>query len=473
MVRAYAAAMATTAVLWSLPSHSESALFILTTDFETGSTAFLASQTATAETELLTVHSDAIARYHKGLIYVVNRLGQDNVLVLAESELDRPLKQFSVGNGTNPHDIAIVSPEKAYVSLYADTRLLVVNPQEGTILEEIDLSGFADDDGTPEMSQMAIVGNRLYVACQRLNRDGFFEPVAPSYLAVVDIDSDTLVDMDPNRDGIQGWQLTATNPANVSALGGKLYVALTGGFGDLEGGIEVLDPQNGTSYGLVVSETDIGGDLTWLSVASPAKGFAVFSDENFENHIRPVDLGSGQVAPALAGHSGGFIPATAVDGDRLIVPDRGSFERPQDVGLLFYDVETHVLTAGPIAVGLPPAWVVPLADDPLPTAVEGSGSSSVPGRSVLDVIYPNPFNSSTIIAFSVGTHQRETVLSVYDILGQRLRHLLPSGAQPLAGRHLVRWDGRDDGGRRLSSGTYIVELRDIASSVRRKVTLLK
>ena len=105
------------------PLQAQRGLFVTTTDFATGSTAFLAPGAAEAEVNLLGIHSDASGHYHDGRVYVVNRLGQDNILVLDAADLRSPVTQFSVGNGANPHDIEIVAPDKAYVTLYATATL--------------------------------------------------------------------------------------------------------------------------------------------------------------------------------------------------------------------------------------------------------------------------------------------------------------------------------------------------------------
>ena len=90
----------------------QSPLFVTTTNFETGSTAFLEAGAEEAEVNLLTIHGDAVARFQRGKIYVINRLGQDNILVLDPGDLRRPELQFSVGNGSNPYDIEVVSESK-------------------------------------------------------------------------------------------------------------------------------------------------------------------------------------------------------------------------------------------------------------------------------------------------------------------------------------------------------------------------
>ena len=185
------------------PLQAQRGLFVTTTDFATGSTAFLAPGATEAEVNLLGIHADATGHYHDGRVYVVNRLGQDNILVLDAADLRSPLTQFSVGNGANPHDIEIVAPDKAYVTRY-----------DGTALGEIDLSAFADGDGLPEMAQMALVGERLYVACLLLDRNNGWIPATRGLLAVIDTATDQVIDIDPLAAGVQAWPLASGNPVS-------------------------------------------------------------------------------------------------------------------------------------------------------------------------------------------------------------------------------------------------------------------
>ena len=131
---------------------AQSDLLVVTSDFQTGSISFIAADIdIPVEKNLLTIHGDAIARYRDGKVYIVSRLGQDNILILARSDLSQPVIQFSVGNGSNPQDIAFAADDKAYVSRLNSTGLLIVDPTLGTTVGEIDLSSFADGDGLPDL----------------------------------------------------------------------------------------------------------------------------------------------------------------------------------------------------------------------------------------------------------------------------------------------------------------------------------
>jgi len=316
------------------------------------------------------------------------------------------------------------------------------------------------------------VGSRLYVALQRLDRDNGFAPVAPGYIAIIDMETDALVDVNPVEEGIQAWALAATNPASLIALGSTLYVSETSAFRDAAGGIEILDTTDLSSRGLVVTETELGGDVTWVCPVSAARGFAVVVDASFNNVLVPINLEDGTVGTPLEGHSGAFTASLTVDGSRLLVPDRGAFDAPDSAGLLVFDVDSGELLAGPIDVGLPPGTIVVLKDAPITAVLESLGSE--PNVASLDPVYPNPFNGGTTIPFVIGDHLNgEARLTVYDALGRRVRMLRRSVA---AGSHMATWDGRDDMGRLVGSGPYVVELRlpgGRSERLTRKITLVK
>lgn len=106
----------------------------------------------------------------------------------------------------------------------------------------------------------------------------------------------------------------------------------------------------------------------------------------------------------------------------------------------------------------------------LPTGVP-DGDSQVPAATLLDRVYPNPFNPGTHVRFALA-HAGPVRLNVYDIRGQLVRQLLEGVPMP-AGTHEVFWDGRDAGGRGVASGVYVVKLDADQSSFARKVTLMK
>jgi hypothetical protein len=78
--------------------------------------------------------------------------------------------------------------------------------------------------------------------------------------------------------------------------------------------------------------------------------------------------------------------------------------------------------------------------DPVASAVPALGAAS-----------PNPFRASTTIPFQLGG-RANVRLEICDVTGRLVRRLDASGLQRLA------WDGRDDAGSALPSGTYFMRL---------------
>jgi len=445
-------------------------VFVATTsaDYGTGSIALLRDGAAAAETNVLTIHSDAVARYFGGYVYVVNRAGQDNILLLDPAAPRSPRGQYSVGNGTNPQDILVLGPDKAYVTLHERDYILVVEPRTGTELGRIDLSLFADADGLPEAATMARVGNRVFVGIQRLDRTAYWEPAGDSYLAVIDAETDALIDADPTAAGVQGVRLAATNPGALQAVGSLVIVQAVGSYMALDGGIEVVDASTLASRGLLVTEEQLGGQCDGLAMASPTRGYTTAATWP-DHRVVPFDLSARTVGAALQRHSGGYTPSLAVDGDRLLVADRGTAANPNAAGLLVYDAATGAYLAGPISTGLPPNHITVLREAPSYTAVTDA-AAAVPRDCRLETAYPNPFNAGTCIPYTV-TSTAWVSLTVRDALGQRVRTLVQG--QTTAGRHLAIWDGRTDAGQRAASGVYLVELHSAGFAQAATVVLAK
>jgi hypothetical protein len=84
--------------------------------------------------------------------------------------------------------------------------------------------------------------------------------------------------------------------------------------------------------------------------------------------------------------------------------------------------------------------------------------------------YPNPFNPETQIVYGLPEAGRVR-LTVYNALGQAVRTLVDEARGP--GRHAVRWDGRDEAGRAVSSGVYLYRIQAGGFEAVRRMVLLK
>lgn len=84
--------------------------------------------------------------------------------------------------------------------------------------------------------------------------------------------------------------------------------------------------------------------------------------------------------------------------------------------------------------------------------------------------YPNPFNPTTIISFNLSSPQFVTV-KVFNIMGQEVRVVFAGHGS--AGENTVVWDGKNDRGKPVSAGVYLVQMQTSERQRTIKTTVLK
>ena len=107
-------------------------------------------------------------------------------------------------------------------------------------------------------------------------------------------------------------------------------------------------------------------------------------------------------------------------------------------------------TGAVIPCGLAPAWIA-LPRLPALTAVPGSGTGVAAVR--LSSPVPNPANPGCTVALQGPADARVTV-TLHDLRGRRVRTAL--ARLDGEGRGSFRFDGRDDAGRAVAAGRYLV-----------------
>ena len=70
--------------------------------------------------------------------------------------------------------------------------------------------------------------------------------------------------------------------------------------------------------------------------------------------------------------------------------------------------------------------------------------------------YPNPFNPSTTINFSI-KNDSNVELSIYNLKGQKIKTLAHNDFTK--GPHSIVWNGDDESGKSVSSGIYYYKLK--------------
>ena len=98
-------------------------------------------------------------------------------------------------------------------------------------------------------------------------------------------------------------------------------------------------------------------------------------------------------------------------------------------------------------------------------------TTATPTAFALGANYPNPFNPATTIPVSVAADAGDVDLTIYNVLGQPVRHVW---AGPLAaGEHRLSWDGRDAQGQPVAAGVYLYQLQVGDQALIRKMVKLE
>jgi hypothetical protein len=446
---------------------AETHAYVLTSDFVNGGLSAVDLTSRAVQRDVATVYSDARVRWFAGRLYVVNRFGQDNIQVIDPSANYATVKQFSVGNGSNPQDIAFVSPAKAYVTRLASPRLLIVNPSTGDSLGAISLAAFADADGVPEMDRMIRVGPRLFVALERLSNS---QPTDTSLVVAIDTRTDALLDADPATPGVQAIVLPGANPTTTfeyDPASGRLLIGCTGRYQVNDGGIAWIDPGTLASGGYAITEAALGGDVLDVVWGSATRSFAIVSDTGFNTALVAWNPTTGLRLSTLLS-PGGFSLADAALDDRgeLYVCDT-DFTSPA-LGLYVLSASTGATLAGPLDLGLPPVEVAfDQVANAIPTAVPTARPAAAAALS-LAAPWPQPT--------AHGAHARLALarpgfanVDVLDLAGRRVRALVAASLP--AGSHDVVWDARDDAGRRVAPGVYLLSARVEGSDVSQRIVV--
>lgn len=271
---------------------------ITTSDFSTGGYALanLGEMPTLSAAGGMAPDQDHVPVQSECVVYNLLR-GNDIVAVLDNANLPAiarrvPLRAQLADGGTgpyqvNPYDALTVSPTKAYVVQFGLPQVAVFNPSvDGAMAlgARIDLTPLrhpsdTDVSGSPEPVRIARIGGRAFVALQNLSS---FAPVANGTLAVIDVATDALVDVDSATAGTQGISLSAMNPValSVTPTGSRLVVASAGVLAFtapqvLDGAIEAIDANSLQRSGMRITEATLGGDLGDLVMLDDDRGWAV------------------------------------------------------------------------------------------------------------------------------------------------------------------------------------------------------
>jgi hypothetical protein len=138
-----------------------------------------------------------------------------------------------------------------------------------------------------------------------------------------------------------------------------------------------------------------------------------------------------------------------------------------------YSIDTHMdVTASPYSYYFVTATDFSGNESGAATVSPVTGVGGTPNSYVLSVSnYPNPFNPSTTVSYTVPARGSITV-AIYDVRGARVATLVDNEVRD-AGPYRTDWNGRTDAGTAVSSGVYFVRIEHASGTRTKKMVLLK
>jgi hypothetical protein len=206
-----------------------------------------------------------------------------------------------------------------------------------------------------------------------------------------------------------------------------------------------------------VSLPDSGYSVDNLAPAAPAGFMVVYRANGNLLSWNACDGGDCQSFRVYRGTSPDFVPAP---GNLVIETDQTLWIDPDGEWWEYHYKITALDGTGNESDPASPGQVV---------GVEPPGPE-LPDDFALYQNAPNPFNPVTSIAFELARPARAT-LEIFAVDGRRVARLLAANLP--AGRHEAVWNGQDDLGRPVASGTYFYRLTTGTHAATKRLTLIK
>ena len=452
-------------VLLSVSAVHAGQIVITTSDYETGNTAvydtvsgtFLPNAMGQADQDVVVV-SDGTHAYFIERSY--GSLAKYEPTALNTSSL---IYHYSVGANSNPYD-AVFLDEKAYVIRYMSDTILIIDPDTGDpgSFERgtIDISAF-DDYGTPEAARGFYSNGMVYVVLQRLNN---WKAEIPGLLLKIDPETDSVVDINPDMDGVQGCELLVKNAQYFSLVDDRLYIC-GHVWGEQTQGIQTVDLSDpALPQAMVVSESDIGIDITRMEVFDNAYAILHSAAWKQDEGGSWFQVGAAFWFDPITGEIGDILPVPTPEGGAVMV-DAIVYVASRDdsaPGIYMVNPADNTLTGDVLRTTLPPSSMVYIGEEAQTFVAE---TYDFPVSFSVQAPYPNPFNPITTVSFNIAVGGNVRI-DVFNSAGQMVDTLL--NARVSAGMHSVVWNASA-----CSSGVYHIRTADSVTAHTVKVTLIR
>ena len=375
--------------------------------------------------------------------YIVN--SGDNSVQKVDINTGNTITDIYIENSSNPYDI-IIDEDHAYITGGMINKVYKIDIETDEVESSITVGG--------NPAGMAILDGKLFVG----NSD-YGAGYSNCSVSVIDLETFSVEATIP----------TEVNPQFLAAINGNIHVSCGGDWNTIFGKICIIDPASNT----VTNILDIGGVTSNFALMTSD---IVYIADGFGSSLYAYDA---ETLELIYDNSNPFTPGgTMVTSNNENLFVLGG-EWGQNFTVKVFDINENLLNEYTVGLYATDIKIVPevvsVHDEQLP----------MPDYNLTN--YPNPFNPTTTISFSLTAEITEsTELMIYNLKGQKVKDLSPSWCHPepfdklrtglIEGRRKTKfsvvWNGTDENNQPVSSGVYFYKLIINGNTVASKKCML-
>jgi len=319
---------------------------------------------------------------------------------------------------------------------------------------------------------VALFGGMAY----DIDNDGREEVYLPTYVGTIIGPNNGKIHMISYEAGQSTAEIDSSNitAIDVSNISGNTSI-FGYGYGDIDNnGMKEIYTSTSYPYNIIAAEFQ-GGDkrnpANWVSRLVYAGESDIYTTVSYIDSLSLLDT-VGSVQTAFASKL--YARASDIDGDGLedIVLPYQALNDSTTVHNLTWNVGSSMYDTVTTVIANPKRWGLRIIERDMGTGVRGKDVTIIlPEHYKLGQNYPNPFNPTTTINYTLPIATKIS-LKVYDVLGKEVKTLI-NGELKESGESAITWNGTNNQGVQVVSGTYFYTLTFGNFSKTNKMMLLR